>query len=257
MSPLEQLLALRAFVLKEVGRFARLWQQTLLPPIITTTLYFLIFGNVIGRRVGEMQGIPYIDFIVPGLLVMSVITSAYANASFSLFSMKFQRSIEEMMVSPMPNYTLLAGFIFASIVRSLVTAGLVLIVAAFFVDLRLGSLPFTLGVLLLTSTFFAFAGFINGIFANEFDDVNVVPNFILTPLIYLGGVFYSVQLLPEPWQSISLINPIFYLVNIQRYAMLGVADVQVDWALAIICLFTLAAGAICMLLLHRGTGLKE
>ena len=257
MNLAEQLTALRAFVLKEVGRFMRLWQQTLLPPMITTSLYFLIFGNIIGSRVGEMRGIPYIEFIVPGLLAMPVIIGSYTNASFSLFSMKFQHSIEEMVVSPMPNYVFLAGFILSSVVRGLLVGLLVLLVARFFVDFHIASPVIVIAALILSAAFFSFAGFINAIYAQHFDDVNVVPNFVLTPLIYLGGVFYSIDLLPEPWHSISLINPIFYLVNLQRYAMLGIADIPVGWSVLAIACGTLILAATCMWLLHRGTGLKE
>ena len=257
MTPTEQLYALTAFMKREVGRFMRLWQQTLLPPMITTALYFLIFGNVIGSRIGQMNDIPYIDFIVPGLLAMSVITSSYANASFSLFSMKFQRSIEEMLVSPMPTYSLLAGFIASSVVRGLLVGALVIVVALFFVDLNPMHPLAMVAALVLTSCFFSFAGFLNALYAQHFDDVNVVPNFVLTPLIYLGGVFYSVSLLPEPWHTISLLNPIFYLVDMQRYAMLGVSEVNIFWTVGTIFTFTLLAGVTCYVLLARGSGLKE
>lgn len=257
MSFAEELNALLALLRREIGRFLRIWQQTLLPPIITATLYFLIFGKVVGARIGEMGGVDYIAFIVPGLLMMSVITSAYNNVSFSLFSMKFQRSIEELMVSPISNWLLMFGFVSGGIARGLIVAALVSSVAYFFVDIEIYSVWGFIGALLLSSLFFSFIGFINALLAETFDHVNVVPSFILAPLIYLGGVFYSVRLLPEPWQSLSMINPIFYLVNMARYALLGVSDVPVYGSLLAIMAFTLLAGGTSYLMLVKGVGLKE
>lgn len=257
MSFWENLNAVKAFWSREIGRFIRLWQQTLLPPIITTSLYFLIFGNIIGSRVGEMRDVPFITFILPGLVVMPVILGAYTNASFSLFSMKFQRSIEEIIVSPMNNAYVLAGFIVPSVVRGLIVGLLVALVSLFFVEWRPYSVLGMLGVLVLSACFFSCVGFINALYANHFDDVNIIPNFVLTPLIYLGGVFYSIQLLPEPWQTLSQFNPVFYLVNLQRYAMIGVSDAPIGMTLVAILVLTALALAACLVLLKRGTGIRE
>ena len=249
--------AYRTLAGKEIHRFLRIWPQTLLPPLVTTSLYFLIFGALMGPRIGPMAGFSYIDYIVPGIILMAIINHSYANVVSSFFSAKFQRHIEEMLVAPMPSWVILAGYVTGGMLRGLTIGALVMAVAALFTDLRITAPPLALAVALMTSLLFALAGFINAIFANSFDDISIVPNFILTPLVYLGGVFYSVQLLPEPWHRLSLGNPILYMVNAFRYGFLGVADVAVDVA------FLLVGGLIIILLvlawwlLSRGVGIKH
>lgn len=205
---------------KEIRRFLRIWQQTLFPPLITLSLYFLIFGNLIGARIGSMQGISYIEFIVPGLVMMTIINSSFANVVSSFFSVRFHGAIDEMLVAPIPNWIILLGFISGGIVRGLLAGTLAIIISLFFVDLSLNSIFLTFLVALLAATLFSLAGFINGLFANSFDDISVFPTFILTPLIYLGGVFYSVDILPDFWQKISYFNPIFYIIDAFRQAIL-------------------------------------
>jgi len=250
-------IAYRTLAGKEIHRFLRIWPQTLLPPLVTTSLYFLIFGALMGPRIGPMAGFSYIDYIVPGIVLMAIINHSYANVVSSFFSAKFQRHIEEMLVAPMPNWVILAGYLTGGMLRGLTIGALVLTVAALFTDLRPVDPLLALAVALMTSLLFALAGFINAIFANSFDDISIVPNFVLTPLVYLGGVFYSVQLLPVPWHRLSLANPILYMVNAFRYGFLGVADVAIEVA------FLLVGGLIAVLslwawwLLRRGVGIKH
>jgi len=250
-------IAFETIVIKEVRRFSRIWLQTLVPPAITIGLYFVIFGNLIGRRVGEMGGFQYMDFIVPGLIMMAVIQNSYSNVVSSFFSHKFQRSVEELLVSPVPNYVILTGFVVGGMSRGLAVGVIVTCMALFFTDLSIQNPLLTITVVLLTSMVFSLAGFINALFANSFDDISIIPTFILTPMIYLGGVFYSVQLLPPFWQTVSGINPIFYMVNTFRYGILGVSDVNVTWAFIILSLFAVGLYIGCILLLRRGTGLRS
>ena len=250
-------IAFETIVIKEVRRFSRIWLQTLVPPAITIGLYFVIFGNLIGRRVGEMGGFQYMDFIVPGLIMMAVIQNSYSNVVSSFFSHKFQRSVEELLVSPVPNYVILTGFVVGGMSRGLAVGAIVTCMALFFTDLSIQYPLLTITVVLLTSMVFSLAGFINALFANSFDDISIIPSFILTPMIYLGGVFYSVQLLPPFWQAVSGINPIFYMVNTFRYGILGVSDVNVTWAFIILSLFAVGLYIGCILLLRRGTGLRS
>lgn len=257
MNAQAQWVALQTIVGKEIRRFTRIWVQTLIPPAITIGLYFVIFGEMIGRRVGAMSGVNYMEYIVPGLIMMSVITNAYSNVVSSFFSTKFQRSVEELLVSPMPNHIILWGFVLGGVARGLCVAILVTGLAMLFADLALHNVWVTLGVILLTAVLFALAGFINAVYARSFDDVSIVPTFVLTPLTYLGGVFYSLSLLPDIWQSISLLNPIVYMVNGFRYGMIGITDVSL-WLT-----FTLLTGAILALhwwalrLLSSGIGLRQ
>ena len=246
----------QTIVIKEVTRIVRIWPQTLLPPAITMTLYFVIFGQLIGRRIGEMGGMDYMQFIVPGLIMLSVITNAYGNITSSFFGAKFGRHVEELLISPLPPILILAGYVTGAVFRSLIVGVLVFGVASFFSDLSIHNWPVTLAVVLMTAIVFALGGFINATFAQKFDDIAIVPTFVLQPLTYLGGVFFSVDLLPGLWDKIALANPILYMVNAFRYGMLGVTDVPVAYAFVIIGLFALVLGTICVTLLKRGTGLR-
>lgn len=250
-------IAFETILIKEIRRFARIWVQTLVPPAITIGLYFLIFGNLIGTRIGEMSGYAYMDFIVPGLIMMAVIQNSYANVVSSFFSQKFQRSIEELLVSPVPNYVILAGFIAGGVVRGLAVGAIVTLMSFMFTDFSIHSIPVTIGVVLMTATVFSLAGFVNALFANSFDDISIIPTFVLTPLIYLGGVFYSVDLLPDAGRVVSALNPIFYMVNTFRYGILGTSDVSIYWAIFMLTFFIVALFVTCILLLRRGTGLRH
>jgi len=250
-------IAFETIVVKEIRRFARIWVQTLVPPAITIALYFLIFGNLIGSRIGGMGGFDYMDFIVPGLIMMAVIQNSYANVVSSFFSQKFQRSIEELLVSPVPNYVILCGFIAGGVARGLAVGVIVTLMSFAFTDLSIHNLPITIIVVLMTAIVFSLAGFLNALFANSFDDISIIPTFVLTPLIYLGGVFYSVDLLPSAGRIVSSFNPIFYMVNTFRYGILGSSDVNIYWSLGMLCLFVLVLYVICIVLLHKGTGLRH
>jgi ABC-2 type transport system permease protein len=250
-------IAFETIVIKEVRRFARIWVQTLVPPAITIGLYFVIFGNLVGRRIGEMGGFQYMEFIVPGLIMMSVIQNSYSNVVSSFFSHKFQRSVEELLVSPVPNYIILSGFIAGGMARGLAVGTIVTLMSLFFADLEIQNLFITVSVVLLTSIVFALAGFINALFANSFDDISIIPTFVLTPLIYLGGVFYSVELLPPFWKLVSALNPIFYMVNTFRYGILGSSDVDIVWAFFILIVFIVVLFSSCIMLLRKGTGLRS
>lgn len=250
-------IAFETIVVKEIRRFARIWVQTLVPPAITIGLYFLIFGNLIGRRIGGMGGFDYMDFIVPGLIMMAVIQNSYANVVSSFFSQKFQRSIEELLVSPVPNYVILCGFIAGGVARGLAVGLIVTLMSFAFTDLSIHNLPITIIVVIMTAVVFSLAGFLNALFANSFDDISIIPTFVLTPLIYLGGVFYSVELLPSAGRIVSSFNPIFYMVNTFRYGILGSSDVNIYWSLGMLSLFVVVLYAICIGLLHKGTGLRH
>jgi ABC-2 type transport system permease protein len=248
--------AFRTILTKEILRFSRIWIQTVLPPMVTTALYFVIFGQLIGSRLGEMDGHPYVDFIFPGLILMSVISNSYANVVSSFYNAKFQRHVEELLISPVANWVILAGYVAGGVARGLVVGTAVTLVAMAFTDVRVHSIPITFTVFLLTSVLFATAGFVNAVFANSFDDISVVPTFVLTPLTYLGGVFYSVHLLPEFWQRVSLANPVLYMINAFRYGLLGVSDIRLGTALLLIAGFIAVLVAFALWLLRRGIGLK-
>ena len=250
-------IAFKAILTKEVLRFMRIWIQTVLPPAITTALYFIIFGKLIGEQIGEMDGYRYIDFIVPGLILMSVITNSYANVVSSFYSSKFQRHVEELLISPVPNAVILAGYVGGGVARGIVVGVTVTVVSMFFSDWQIYSYSITLLVFVLTSILFAMAGFINAIYANSFDDISIVPTFVLTPLTYLGGVFYSISMLPEFWQSMTMINPVFYMINAFRYGLLGSSDIPLSMAFAIIIGFILVLGAFSLWLLKKGVGIKN
>lgn len=211
---------------REVRRFMRIWVQTLIPPVITMVLYFVIFGKLIGSRVGDMSGFDYMAFVVPGLIMMSVITNSYSNVVSSFFSSKFSKCIEELQVSPTPSHVIIAGYVCGGALRGLIVAGIVTIVALSFTHITIFHWGVTLGIILSTAIVFSLAGLINAIFATSFDDISIVPTFVLTPLTYLGGVFYSIDLLPEFWQMVSKFNPVLYIVNGFRYGLLGVSDVN-------------------------------
>jgi ABC-2 type transport system permease protein len=249
-------IAFSTLVRKEVRRFMRLWIQTLVPPVITISLYFVIFGNLIGRRIGDMNGYSYMDFIEPGLILMAVINNAYANVVSSFFSQKFQRNIEELLVSPVPNYVILIGFVVGGSARGLIVGLIASIVAMFFSGFYMHNIFIATTVVLLSSVVFSLGGLINAIYANKFDDVTIVPTFILTPLIYLGGVFYSIDLLPDFWKAVSHVNPIFYMVDAFRYGILGISDVNIFYALLILLAFVVGLFSYALLLLNRGTGLR-
>ncbi len=244
-------------VTKEVRRFMRIWPQTLLPPAITMALYFVIFGNLIGSRIGEMGGYRYMEFIVPGLIMMSVITNSYSNVASSFFSTKFQHSVEELLVSPVPNWTILLGYVTGGVARGLAVGLIVTLLALFFSDLRVQHLLLTIAMVVLTAILFSLGGFLNALFARTFDDVSIVPTFVLTPLTYLGGVFYSIALLPELWQKLSMANPILYMVNAFRYGILGVSDIPVGGAFAMVCGFILVMYAVALYVLNRGIGIRH
>ena len=242
---------------KEICRFIRIWPQTLLPPAITTSLYFLIFGTLIGERIGKVNGANYMDYIVPGVILMSVISHSYANVVSSFYSSKFQRNVEELIVSPIPDWIILAGYVGGGIIRGLLVGLVVTAISMFFTTLEVNNIWIAVAVLILTATLFALAGFINAVFANSFDDISIIPNFILTPLSYLGGVFYSVSMLPEIWQKISLGNPILYMINAFRYGLIGVTDVEIQIAFVITLGFIVFLTALSLLLLHKGVGIKS
>jgi ABC-2 type transport system permease protein len=221
------------------------------------TLYFVIFGNLIGSRIGQMGGYSYMEFIVPGLIMMSVITNSYSNVVSSFFSSKFQRSIEEIMVAPVPNVVILMGYIAGGVSRGMITGLIVTTVSLFFVDIEISNPLLVIMVVVLTSIMFSLAGFVNAVFAKSFDDISIVPTFILTPLTYLGGVFYSISLLPEFWQKVSMGNPILYMVNAFRYGFLGTSDINIWVAVALISFFIVSLASFAMFLLSRGIGLRS
>ena len=249
--------ALFTIARREINRILRIWTQTLIPPAITMTLYFLIFGGLIGSRVGQMDGIAYMDFIVPGLVMMSVIQNSYGNISSSFFGAKFGRHVEELLVSPMPNWVILGGYVAGAVLRGLMVGVMVLLIAMLFTRVRIPHPLVTLSTVLLGATIFSLAGFVNAVFAKKFDDVAIVPVFILTPLTYLGGVFYSVRLLPDWAEAATHLNPIFYMVNAFRYGLLGVSDVPLWVAYALMLGFVVALTALSLWLLRRGVGLRS
>ena len=248
-----QYVALTTILRYEVRRILRIWSQTLVPPIITISLYFLIFGGFIGERIGQMDGRPYLEFIGPGLIILSIINNSYINVSSSFFSFKLQRSIEEMLVSPAHPLSILAGFVLGGVFRGCLVGLLAAMIVFFFARPTVHSIPLTIVVGVMTSLLFSLAGFINGAYARNFDDVSLVPTFVLMPLIYLGGVFYSIEVLPAFWLKVSLLNPILYLVNALRYGILGTADVPPTYAIGMTALLIIITTAFSLYLL-RATG---
>jgi ABC-2 type transport system permease protein len=250
-------IGLKTIVRKEIVRVIRIWIQTVVPPAITMTLYFIIFGNLIGRRIGTMGGFDYMQYIAPGLIMMSVITNSYGNVVSSFFGAKFARHLEEMLVSPMSNATIILGHVAGGVIRGLLVGMLVTIVALFFTKLEVAHPLITISIVILSSCVFALAGFINAVFARKFDDISIVPTFVLTPLTYLGGVFYSISLLPKFWQNVSLGNPIIYMVNAFRYGILGISDISIAYAYLIVGLFVVGLFTASLILLNRGVGIRE
>ena len=251
------LVAFHTIARREIVRILRIWAQTLVPPVITMTLYFLIFGKLIGARIGDMGGYNYMDYIVPGLVMMSVIQNAYGNIASSFFGAKFGRHVEELLVSPAPNLVILAGYVAGGVMRGLMVGVIVLLVAMCFTQVRIPYPLVTLSTVILGATIFALAGFVNAAYAKKFDDITIVPTFILTPLTYLGGVFYSITLLPGWAQAVSHANEIFYRVNTFRYSLLGVSGVPLWIAYALMLGFVLVLGTLGVWLLKRGVGLRS
>jgi len=251
------LVAVQTIIRKEMVRVLRIWVQTIVPPAITMTLYFIIFGNLIGRRIGTMDGFDYMQYIAPGLIMMSVITNSYGNVVSSFFGAKFGRHVEEMLVSPMSNAAIIIGHVAGGVLRGVLVGLLVTVIALFFTRLEVQHPIITITIVLLSSTVFALAGFINAVFAKKFDDISIIPTFVLTPLTYLGGVFYSISLLPEFWQKASLANPILYMVNAFRYGILGASDIGIGTAYIILIAFVVVLFVGCQQLMRRGVGIRE
>jgi ABC-2 type transport system permease protein len=250
-------IAFQTLVVKEITRFLRVWTQTILPSAITITLYFVIFGHLMGARIGSMGGFQYVQYIAPGLIMMSVITNSYSNVSSSFFLAKFQRSIEEILVSPLPNYLMMSGFVVGGVLRGLIVGIVVTAISAFFAKLTIHHIAITIIVVILSAWLFSLAGLVNAIFAKKFDDIAIIPTFVLTPLTYLGGVFYSVNLLPDFWRILSLANPILYMVNAFRYGILGLSDINVATALIIIISFIIVLTVAALYLLDKGVGIRS
>ncbi|PLS38105.1 ABC transporter permease [Carnobacterium maltaromaticum] len=249
--------ALKSLAAKETNRYLRIWIQTLVPPVITTSLYFVIFGNLIGGRIGEIEGFSYMEFIVPGLIMMSVITSSYSNVASSFFSQKLQKNIEELLIAPVPTHVIIWGFVIGGLGRSILVGTLVTIISLFFVPLHVYSWFIVIVTLLMTAILFSLAGLLNGVFAKSYDDVSIVPTFVLQPLTYLGGVFYAISMLPPFWQAVSKINPIVYMVSGFRYGFLGQTDVPIAFSLSILVLFTVVLYSVCWYLINKGRGLRS
>ena len=257
MNNSEKTIAFQTIVIKEILRFSRIWMQTILPPAITTALYFIIFGNLIGSQIGDMDGYSYMDYIVPGLILMAIITNSYSNVVSSFYSAKYQSHIQEMLVAPLPNYIILLGFVAGGVARGVAVGIVVTIVSLFFSDLNIAHLGITLSIAILTATLFSIAGLINGIYANSFDDISIIPTFVLTPLTYLGGIFYSISMLPQFWQNVSLANPIIYMVNGFRYGILGDSDITPYASFALIGIFIVALYLFAIYLLNKGHGIRN
>lgn len=250
-------IALKSIWRKEVTRFLRIWVQTLIPPVVTMSLYFIIFGNLIGARVGQMGGFSYMHFIVPGLIMMSVITNSYTNVCSSFFSAKFQHNIEELLVAPVPTHIIIWGYVGGGVARGICTGALVTVVSMLFVTYDVHSWLIVVITLLLTSILFSLAGLLNAVYAKSFDDISIIPTFVLTPLTYLGGVFYSLTLLPEFWQWVSKLNPIVYMINGFRYGFLGISDVPLIVTFAMLFLFVVVLYAITWKIIESGHGLRN
>lgn len=246
----------KAIVVYETRRFLRIWPQSLLPSAITMTLYFVIFGHFIGAKLGTLHGVTYIQFMAPGLIMMAIITNAYGNVAFSLYSDRFQRCIEEILISPLPDYLILLGYALGGMLRGIIVGAIVTLIALFFTHFSIHNITLTIFVVISTSALFALAGFTNALFANKWDDVALIPTFVLTPLIYLGGVFYSITQLPETWQIISKANPILYIINTFRFGMLGISDINISMSMAIIILTMLAFFMLNLYLLKKGIGIR-
>jgi ABC-2 type transport system permease protein len=250
-------IALQSIIVKEVTRYFRIWIQTLLPPAISMTLYFVIFGQLIGSRVGLIDGVTYMEYITPGIIMMSVITNSYSNVASSFYSAKYQRNVEELLVAPVPTLFILLGYVFGGASRGLITAVIVTLVASQFVELNINHWGVVIFVVFLTSMMFATAGLVNAVFAKSFDDISIIPTFVLTPLTYLGGVFYSIKMLPEFWQGISMANPVLYMVNAFRYGFFGFSDIPIENAIILILVFIVALFSTAYYLLVKGIGIRS
>jgi ABC-2 type transport system permease protein len=260
MGPRQQWTAFYTMLRKDVSRIFRIWVQTFLPSVITSVLYFMVFGTILGSRIGEMQGVPYMEFVVPGLVMMAIVTNAYANSSFTFFQSKFfMRSIDEMLVSPMPPWLIIGGFVAGGVVRGVMIGAIVLLVSLFFTGIHVGiaSLGIILAFAVLTSVVFSLAGLVNGVYAKSIDAINIVPTFVLQPLTYLGGIFYSVHDLPQWAQAITYSNPLFYLINGFRYGFLGFADVSIWLCTGVLLVAVVVLVGINWYLLRTGLGLKQ
>jgi len=242
---------------REILRFARIWVQTIIPPMVMVGLYFIIFGNLIGQRIGEMDGMSYVDFIMPGLVMMSIITNSYGNVVSSFYGAKYSHYLEEMQIAPIPNIIILLGYVTGGVIRGMCVGIAVKLVSLFFTDFSIHAPVIVFAIAFLSAFLFSLAGLINGVFARTFDDVTIIPTFVLTPLTYLGGIFYSIRLLPDTWQQVSLINPILYMVNSFRFGFRGVSDIELGTAITVILLFIVILFAFCMILLERGTGVRH
>ncbi|NND53975.1 MAG: ABC transporter permease [Gammaproteobacteria bacterium] len=252
-----QLRALAVVARKEIVRILRIWVQTIVPPVITMSLYFVIFGNLIGRRIGEMGGFDYMQYMAPGLIMMSVIANSYGNVVSSFFGAKFQGHLQEMIVAPMHTWVIIFGHVVGGVFRGLMVGAVVTCVALFFTKLEVQHPVITVSILVLTAMVFSLGGMINAIFAKKFDDISIIPTFVLGPLTYLGGVFYTITLLPDFWAGVSRFNPILYMVNGFRYGMLGVSDIDITTAFIVIFVFLILAFTTCFYLISNGVGIRE
>ncbi len=250
-------IAYQTIVVKEVLRFSRIWIQTLVPPAINSFLYMVIFGTLIGSQVDDVGSNSYIEFIVPGIIMMTVITNSYGNVVSSFFSTKFQRNIEELLISPVHNFFIMAGYVTGGVLRGLCVGFVVALVSLIFTHLPMYSVIQTFSIMVLAATLFSLAGLINAIYARSFDDITIIPSFVLTPLTYLGGIFYSIRMLPDFWQTVSQINPVLYMINGFRYGILGSSDIRIEIAFVVIIGFIGLFGTWAMILLNRGVGIKE
>jgi len=257
MNTTQKLTAFKTIISKEVMRFLRIWVQTLVPPAITMTLYFVIFGNLIGSQIGDLDGFKYIEYIIPGLIMMSVITNSYSNVVSTFFTAKMFGHIQEMIISPVPNHIILMGYIGGGMARGLVVGLIVTLVSLFFSSLTILHPFITIAVVVLTSMLFSIAGLINAIYAKSFDDITIIPTFVLTPLTYLGGVFYSINMLPEFWQNVSMANPVLYMVNGFRYGILGVSDISPAASFSLLGVFIVALYGFAYYLLKKGVGIRS
>lgn len=257
MTPKQKLTALKTILFKEILRFVRIWVQTLIPPAITMTLYFVIFGNLIGSQIGDMDGFKYIEYIIPGLIMMSVITNSYSNVVSTFFSAKMHGHVQEMLISPVPNHVILLGYIGGGMARGLMVGLIVTLVSLFFSKLHIAHPFITIAIVMMTSMLFSIAGLVNAIYAKDFDDITIIPTFVLTPMTYLGGVFYSINMLSEFWQSVSLVNPVLYMVNGFRYGILGVSDISPWISFSLLVIFIAAFYSFAYNLLKKGVGIRS
>lgn len=249
-------IALHTLTVKEMLRFLRIWSQSLLPPAITMSLYFLIFGKFIGSQIREIDGVPYIQYIVPGIIMMSIMTNAYSNTASSFFLTKFNKSIEEMLVSPMPVMVILLGFMLGGILRGVLVGVVITCIAFLFTRVPMSHPFIIISMTILAAGVFSLGGLINGIFAKRFDDIAFIPTFVLTPLTYLGGVFYSINQLPPLWRTLSIFNPVLDIIDTFRYGLLGISDLNIYYGFGLVCLFFTLLFAWAWYLLYIGKGIK-